>query len=314
MPSATPTVCGLGWHDVSIPSPGTLYNELTSVTAIASDDIWAVGYQTSTPGVPASLTMHWDGSAWSVVPSPSPSNFVVLQGVAGVASNDVWADGYSQNQSLVMHWDGSQWTVVSAPSPLGSTYLANMDALASNDVWAVGASNGQTLVIHWDGSEWSIVPSPSVASVDNFLYAVDAISADDVWASGYTSAQSQQDHPLVMHWDGLQWTIIDSLRSINGRLDTVSGYSSSDVWLAGVGNSLPLLYHWDGATWSPVTFPDPGGSSGTFAVRTVGSNDAWVIGYRQYDDGTRLTIAMRCNPSGCIIVPTPNPDPNFNMI
>src|SRR5438876_6249135 len=54
-PTSTPTSCGLSWNNVSIPSPGSLYNELSGITALAPNDIWAVGYQTSTPGVPQSL-------------------------------------------------------------------------------------------------------------------------------------------------------------------------------------------------------------------------------------------------------------------
>jgi hypothetical protein len=316
-PSATPTACGLGWYNVSIPSPGTLYNELDAVTAIAPNDVWAVGYQTSSPGVPASLTMHWDGSAWSVVPSPSPSNFVVLQGVAGVASNDVWADGYSGSQSIAMHWDGSQWTVATTPSPANPTTLEGMFALASNDVWAVGDANGQTLVIHWDGTQWTAISTPSVPSVHNYLNSVDTISDDDIWAVGYTYVGSPEGSnvPLVMHWDGSQWTIVDSFRNLTGRANSVSAYSASDVWIAGESNALPTLYHWDGTAWSTLTVPDPGGTErGFHAVRAVGPNDAWVIGHYQSGSGPYLSVAMRCNPSGCTIVPSQNPDPNYDFL
>ena len=316
-PSATPTICGPGWYNVSIPSPGTLYNELLAVTAIAPDDIWAVGYQTSTPGIPASLTMHWDGSAWSVVPSPSPSNFVVLQGVAGISSNDVWADGYSGSQSLAMHWDGSQWTVVTTPSPASPTTLEGMSALASDDVWAAGDANGQTFVIHWDGTQWNTVATPSVAGVHNFLWTLNAISDNDIWASGYTYVGPPEGSnvPLVMHWDGSQWTVINSFRNLTGRTDALSAHSSTDVWIGGESNSYPILYHWDGTTWSSVTVPDPGGTErGFHAIRAVGADDAWVIGHHLSGTGASLTVAMRCSPSGCTIVPTQDPDPNYNIL
>jgi hypothetical protein len=316
-PTATPNVCGLGWQNSTIPSPGTLYNELTRVSAISPDDIWAVGYQTSTPGVPASATLHWDGTSWQVVPSPSPSNFVVLQGVVGIAANDVWAVGYSENQTLAMHWDGSQWTVITTPSPANPTNLEGVSALGTNDVWAVGDANGQTLVIHWDGSQWNIVPSPSVPNLNNFLWSIAAISDNDIWASGYTyvGSQENQNVPLVMHWDGSQWSIIDSFRNLNGRADSVSSHSSDDVWVAGRIGSYPMIYHWDGTAWSSITVPDPGGTYRSFqAVVAVGADDAWVMGNHQSNGGPPLTFAARCNTSGCTLVPTQNPDPNYDFM
>ena len=44
---------------------------LRAVTAVASDDIWAVGY--SGDSVPHTLVEHWDGTEWSTVPSPKLS-------------------------------------------------------------------------------------------------------------------------------------------------------------------------------------------------------------------------------------------------
>ena len=57
------------------------------------------------------LTIHWDGSSWTIVPSASSGT---LNGVAAVASNDVWAVGsivVGSDQTLIEHWNGSQWQV-----------------------------------------------------------------------------------------------------------------------------------------------------------------------------------------------------------
>ena len=301
IPTATPTACGLGWHDVSIPSPGTLYNELVRVSAISPDDIWAVGYQTSTPGVPASATLHWDGISWQVVPSPSPSNFVVLQGVAGSRPMMCGPSATARTS----HWPcigmALSGLLFDLHPPASPTSLTGVSALGSNDVWAVGDANGQTLVIHWDGTQWNIVPSPSVPNVHNFLYTIDAISDDDIWASGYTYIGSPENSnmQLVMHWDGSQWASLTASAACSGRADLVSAYSASDVWVAGKNNSYPAIYHWDGATWSSVTVPDPGGIERSFeAVVAVGPDDAWTMGNDQSSGGPPLTVAMRCNCRG----------------
>src|SRR6266581_3390102 len=69
----------------------------------------AAGCQTGS-GMDATLTEHWDGGTWTVVPSPAPGTVSLLRSVRGTSPSDVWAVGeYSDgtmNKTLTMHWDG----------------------------------------------------------------------------------------------------------------------------------------------------------------------------------------------------------------
>jgi hypothetical protein len=59
---------------LTTPNPSATSNALNGVSAIASDDVWAVGeYVDDETGVTRTLTLHWNGTAWSQFPSPSPS-------------------------------------------------------------------------------------------------------------------------------------------------------------------------------------------------------------------------------------------------
>ena len=87
----------------TVPSPAAPNATLTATAAIADNDIWAVGYddvQVAPPAFNTTLAEHFDGTTWSVVPTPSlPSGGVnspqaEFLGVAAVASNDVWAVGF----------------------------------------------------------------------------------------------------------------------------------------------------------------------------------------------------------------------------
>ncbi len=49
------------WSAVSNPATGGLYG----VTALASNNVWAVG---------GSQVPHWNGTRWSIVPSPQPQS------------------------------------------------------------------------------------------------------------------------------------------------------------------------------------------------------------------------------------------------
>src|SRR5436309_3023426 len=69
------TECPGEWNVV--PSPNiSRQNYLTGVAAVAPNDIWAVGYSSLSPygGTERTLIEHWDGTSWSIVPSPSPAS------------------------------------------------------------------------------------------------------------------------------------------------------------------------------------------------------------------------------------------------
>jgi hypothetical protein len=145
----------------------------------------------------STLTLHWNGAAWSLIPSPNPgttNNF--LYGVTALASNDVWDVGRRASSSsfpgtLTMRWDGARWSVVASPNQASasgqmvSNELRAVSAGAANDVWAVGASGNQTLTLHLNGVSWSVISSPNVLYRENFLNGVVVVAANDVWAVGY---------------------------------------------------------------------------------------------------------------------------------
>src|SRR5262245_10375619 len=73
-PTATATVTTtpacLSWSVVFSPnSPITGTNTLLAIDAVSDTDIWAVGSSGTTP---QPLIEHWNGSIWTIVPSPSP--------------------------------------------------------------------------------------------------------------------------------------------------------------------------------------------------------------------------------------------------
>ncbi len=55
------------------PNSGALNAQsfLTGALPLGPLDVWAVG-SASTFGSPQTLTEHWDGTAWTIAPSPSP--------------------------------------------------------------------------------------------------------------------------------------------------------------------------------------------------------------------------------------------------
>lgn len=83
------------------------------------ENAWAVGdHGTSDGGRSGTLVLHWNGTAWSTVNSPSPgSGLNGLHGVSAVSGSDAWAVGnYSSyyepyvSDTLILHWNGTAWT------------------------------------------------------------------------------------------------------------------------------------------------------------------------------------------------------------
>src|SRR5438034_5434760 len=136
------------WETVASPNAGRQANSLSSVAAVADNDVWAVGWAFNQSLLAyRTLTEHWNGTRWSIVRSPNATTgYNLLNGVGVVAANDVWTVGQAAN---------------------GSTY--------------------STMIQHWNGTSWNIVSSPNVAGSSNVLEAISVVSANDIWAVGYSS-------------------------------------------------------------------------------------------------------------------------------
>lgn len=203
---------GISWRVAKSPSTGAPSGtSLYAVSAIASNDVWAVG-QVSKQGIFQTLTEHWNGKNWSTITSPNlGTGNNTLYGISALTSDDVWAVGVSDAGSLAEHWNGKTWQLI--PSPVfggAANILLAVSAIATNDVWAVGNYNGTALTEHWNGKNWSIIPSPNVPNKFNFLLGVVAVSSQNVWAVGYSYNESTPNRTLILHWNGKHWRVVPS--------------------------------------------------------------------------------------------------------
>ncbi len=196
-------------------APAYSLTRLTDLAVISQNDVWAVG-TIRVSGSNRTLTMHYDGTSWNIVGSPSPGTYSnILESVAAVSANDVWAVGYFANAysdapsfTLTLHWNGTQWSVVSSPNPtgpaggkLGSSEpnnnseilghkLYSVAAASANEVWAVGKysptnywNSTTAIVLRWDGSQWQPVTGPNPEN-HNQLLDVSVIAPNYAWAVG----------------------------------------------------------------------------------------------------------------------------------
>jgi hypothetical protein len=311
---------GSSWQQVAMPTPNVAEKfGFTAMAAISATDVWAVGwhgrrqFKSERP-----LIEHWNGSAWKIVPHPSPGWNSFLNGVAAVSPRNVWAVGaYSaapyryNDRTLVLHWNGTTWKRIPSPHPgvrpVGSS-LSGVAVVSAKNIWAVGSysprapSSGHhtlTLVLHWNGKKWRQVPStnPAGNSGFNVLYGVAALGRNDVWAVGGSWNSQFQGPPLVEHWNGHSWRTVPAPvgcpNSFEQPLMDLAALARNDIWAAGTGDgpypchsgglptSQALAEHWDGNTWSvsPIVNPRLSVDDAFLGIAAATPRAVWAVGY-----------------------------------
>jgi len=286
------------WTVVASPN---VAGSLSGIAAIAGNNIWAVG-ENDSAGMQETLIEHWNGKAWTIV---SSANFAPtgnsLSAISVDTASDIWAIGTTTSSStasgyqpLIEHWNGTRWSLSS--SPVVSGHLASVTAIAPDDAWAVGSYAGpngiQTLIVHWNGTKWSIVSSPSPSAI-NVLNSVVKISANNVWAAGddtLSPAPSAVYSPLIEHWDGTKWSVVNAvLQGTSDLLNGMAAVSANNIIVVGdyrtsidsQGPYFTLVEQWNGTQWSMVNSPSPGSldSDLSAVARVPRTNHLWTVGF-----------------------------------
>jgi hypothetical protein len=200
---------GTAWSSVTVPLPADANSNTTlnAISADGPDDVWAVGtFLSSATEQFQNFTIHFNGTAWAVVPMPVTGTF---SGIQANSPTDVWAVGTQSvgsggSATLIAHFNGTSWSAVASPT-LGA--CANLTGVttsnAANNVWAVGSftpagsTDSQTLTLNWNGTAWSVVTSPNPASTDGVGAVATNPGAAIVWAVG-ESGPAGSFNPLVL--------------------------------------------------------------------------------------------------------------------
>jgi hypothetical protein len=190
-----PAFAGTRWQVVVAPNPDPSREVgLNGVSCGKSRSCFAVGFTAGGPHVPiptTTLIMGWNGSSWSIVPSPNadPTGFDSLDGVScttatfcmAVGAHNTVGNTTDVQKTMIESWNGTVWSIIPSPntSPTVDNLLNGVSCSKPTFCVAVGAFGNpdtqtpQTLVELWNGSVWSIVPSPNVLpSQPNILSGV----------------------------------------------------------------------------------------------------------------------------------------------
>jgi uncharacterized repeat protein (TIGR02543 family) len=305
---------GTSWSVIPNPNSSPSTNSgLAGVSCVSATSCTAVGWYSQTSGYAAPLVESWDGSTWSVIPSPDPvsdTEEAEFSGVSCVSPTSCVAVGVdyptaSTNQTLVESWDGSTWSIVPSPNPSGATQteLQSIVCFSAASCMAVGSTyNGtisQGLVESWHGSTWSITPSPNPAgSTEGYLRELSCASAASCMAIG-SSGVVDNNQTLAESWDGSAWSIIPSPTNPSGaqQSDLNAVFCVSAANCMGVGASFTnngqtpqtMVESWNGSAWTIIPSPTPSGavgSGGLDAVACTTAVNCIAVGAFQFESCT----------------------------
>jgi len=327
-----------GWTVQRTALYGTNDNSVGAIAGSSPTDVWAVGdflpdKTHSNQDATLNFAEHYNGTAWSVVPTPNLGpNFDTFYGLTA-SHGEAWAVGERlnakyQDRALVEVWNGTKWAVPSIPQP-GSVrdMLFGASALSPSDVWVVGDQEGpdgrfETLAEHWNGSRWSVLRTPDPGTSGNHLYAVHAVAPNDVWAVGQRLGAKAPDEGLVEHWNGRAWSVVGlpGPDSASVMLDGVAA-THGQVWAAGEADSpssggRPLIESYQQGQWHIAHLPASAGTNWTnlWGITAVGST-AWAVGtFVDPKTDNNETLILRGARGHWSVDPGPNPGNGSNIL
>lgn len=274
---------------------GGAESSLQDISCPSATACVAVGFSSPRTGDSSrTLTETWNGTTWTIAPSPSPATTSLLDGVSCRTASACTAVGYDNaydhgDKTLVETWNGTTWTKVASPSPDGYNFLYGVSCASATFCFAVGvretlkATDVKTLTETWNGTAWTVVPSPSPATGSaafDTLSSVSCTAPNACTAVGYYLESNQLiPHALVETWNGTRWTLDTTPAVANPILTGVSCTSAHTCTAVGTqGASKPLIETWNGTTWTAVSIPNPYTAESFTGVSCRTTEDCVAVG------------------------------------
>ncbi|MGH7685621.1 MAG: alkaline phosphatase family protein [Candidatus Dormibacteria bacterium] len=304
---------GSTWSEYPLPNIGLNQNTLLGVSELPTGHAWAAGYYVDATYKQQTLIQHYDGTTWSVIPSPSPgTDQNILYSIAAFTDSDVWAVGASEDSSrvwhtLAEHWSGTSWTdVPTVDAGTNGNLLYSVTAVSSGSVYASGQKEGtgfpdQALVEHWNGTTWSTVTAPATTeSVAGY-----AVTGNDSALSVAGIAENDSTPYTTAAIGGApnSLSLQSTPNSGAGEQDLFGATTASDgsTWAAGWAvdpaslNHSSLIAHDVNGQWSIVASPNPGsGDNGFASIASVPGGGVWAVGVVSGNANNGTLIEHEC--------------------
>jgi len=310
-----------GWQISPTPAnPGGgsegAYGSLAAISCITASACTAVGGDGAAGFGPVfTLAEHWNGTSWTIQPTPNPTGAAnaQLSALKCVTSTFCMALGTYTDSSGLDHpfaesWNGTSWTAQALPPVTGALdpVLSAVACTTVTNCIAVGTTGSKPLAERWNGTSWKVQSTPATAVYSAF-FGVSCTSASACTAVGYQNATDTQSAPLAERWNGTSWKIqstpIAASNQLN-RLNAVKCTSSTVCIAVGFASSATLAERWNGTSWKILSTPTPGSLAQFSAISCTAATSCYAVG--NYDNGSSATLAEHWNGTSWAVQSTPN--------
>ena len=170
---------GTRWAIERTPDPvGASVSFLSGVSCSGLMSCTAAGFFINAAGGGETLAERWNGSSWSVQPTPTPAGatYVQLLGVSCASPMSCTTAGFFTGVTgiqvmLAEHWNGTDWVIEGTRYPPGARYvqLLGVSCASPTSCTAVGLFNNVPgidvmLAEHWQHTRWVIQSTPGPAT------------------------------------------------------------------------------------------------------------------------------------------------------
>jgi hypothetical protein len=320
----------------------------TSAFCVAVGDSFDLAPFGSTAGYihHQSLIEQWDGSSWSIVPSPNDKTGNTFLAKVSCASPSLcFAVGHSfvsgtLNVSpdvttvIIERWGGHSWTLGNAPTPnlVGETpSLTDIACASVSSCFAVGEYRAfahgvvslGTLIDHWNGAGWALSrpPTPDTGGVSLPLGpGVTCSGVSLCFAVGSSASTASNFHTVVDRWAGSSWSTVSSPSTASGAqfLGSVSCAGPTRCFAVGrqgpsFGNTYQtLIEQWNGSAWSVA--PSPPSAQRINQLNSVSCTSAtrcYAVGsWGDLNNGPAskptINLIERWNGTSWAVIPSPS--------
>jgi hypothetical protein len=161
-----------------MPMPvNSAWTRLSGVVCLSTTDCKAVGSYLDSNEVKRTFAVKWNGTAWSIVTTPAPSEALAseLSAISCPSSSACRAvggyeDAEETKRNLALSWNGTAWSVVATPDPEGAeaSRMSGVSCASATSCRAVGSyeeEEGGTVLptsMTWNGTSWAVQAVPAM--------------------------------------------------------------------------------------------------------------------------------------------------------
>jgi hypothetical protein len=308
---------GTDWTVIVSPNPGdATASFLTGVRCVLATMCVAVGHY-ETGSATKTLAEHWDGTTWTIMPTPNKSGVTetVLSDLACPNTTTCFAAGYSgpstNRQTVIERWNGTAWSIVATPTFAGvQNHLSGVKCFSTTNCFAVGANGDNSLIERWNGTSWSRVPSPNSPAGGSELNAISCVTMSNCEAVG----DVLQSTVVAEHWNGTNWTVDANARGGSQALlfDVTCPSATSCIAVGYYSNNdftRTLAERWDGTSWSIMSTPNPAAGSRIATLADVScatATNCFAVGSFETATFVDKTLVEHWDGTSWSIVGSPN--------